>query len=83
MGFMDKVKSTAQQAGDKAQELTDSGKAKVDAARTRKKIDDLQRDLGAVVFRQRTGEADEGAEAEIDRLVGEITTLKAELESEE
>jgi len=80
VGFMDKVKSTAQQVGDKAQEVGKVGQEKIEDARAKKKIEGLERELGALVYAQRSGTADEGSDAEVDRIVGEITTLRSQLD---
>lgn len=80
MGFMDRVKSTAQQVGDKAQEVGRTGQEKVEEARAKKKIEGLQRELGAIVYDQKTGSAGAGSDADVDRLVGEITQLRAQLD---
>ncbi len=82
MGFMDKVKSTAQKAGDKAQEVGKAGQEKVEDARTKKKIAGLQQELGTLVHAQRTGTADDGSDAEVDRIVGEITSLQSQLDDD-
>ena len=76
MGFLDKVKSTAQQAGDKAQKGVKAGRGKVDDARTKKKIEGLQQELGALAYAKHTGTADADFETEVERIVNEITELK-------
>lgn len=79
MGFLDKVKTTAQQVGEKAQEGLKAGQDKIDDVRLKKRIDDLKEELGGIVFLQRTGKAPDNAEAEITRIVGEIEEAEQQL----
>lgn len=74
MGFLDKAKSQATKVAQKAQEGVKVGQEKLEDVQTKRKIDALMRDLGEVVFTQRTGGGE--SDAEIDRLVGEIRTLQ-------
>ena len=76
MGFLDKVKSTAQQVGDKAQKGVKSGQEKIEDARTKKRIEGLQQELGALAYAKHTGTADADFETEVARLVDEITKCK-------
>lgn len=78
MGLMDKVKAQAAQVAEKAQEGLKSGQAKIEEAQDRKKGDALLRDLGALVYAQRTGRAPEGADADISRLVAELQAQENE-----
>ena len=66
MPFMDKVKSGAAQAAQKAQ-------AKIDQVQAKRELDSMFRDLGAAVYAQRTGTGAGNNAAEIERLVSAIT----------
>ena len=80
MGFLDKVKDTASKAADSVQKAAETGQDKLEESKLKKKIGDLKEELGGIVFAQRTGSAAENAEAEITRLVGEITATQQELQ---
>ena len=71
MGFLDKAK-------EKAGQLVEPIKEKVDDRKERRKADDLLDDLGRVTFRQRTDRALPDDEAEILRLIVELQALEAE-----
>ncbi len=77
MGFLDKAKDAAKTVGEKSQEAFAAGKEKVDESIAKQKIGDLKEDLGGIVYLQRTGAAPDDAEAQIDRIVGEIRELEA------
>jgi hypothetical protein len=81
MGLLDKAKDAAKTVGDKAQEGIKAGQEKVDEHKTKKRISDLKEQLGGIVFEQRTGAAPENADADIERLVGEIQEAEASLAS--
>ena len=76
MGFMDKMKETAAKAGDAAKGAAKAGQDKIEEQKLKKKMADLQEELGGVVYAQRTGApnpaADSSFDASIDRLVAEI-----------
>ena len=67
MGFMDKVKQQAGQAT-----------AKVEAVQAKKRQDALLRDLGAQVWAERSGHADDATAAEIERIVDELRSHEQE-----
>ena len=71
MGFLEKAK-------EKAGQLVEPIKEKVDDRKDRRKADDLLDDLGRVTFRQRTDRARPDDEAEISRLIVELEALEAE-----
>lgn len=79
MGLLDKAKEAAKTVGDKAQEAIDAGQDKLDETKTKKRISDLKEDLGGIVYQQKTGDAPANADAEIDRIVGEIKDAEAKL----
>ena len=76
MGFMDKVKAQAAQVAEKAQEGIKTGQTKVEEAQGRKKGDALLRELGSLVYAQRTGRASDEADADIERIVVDLRALE-------
>ena len=72
MGFLDKVKETTKQVGDKAQQLADTGQEKFEDYKGDKRIGELQQQIGALVYGQRTSGAPIDADAQINRLIDEI-----------
>ncbi|MBM3660133.1 MAG: hypothetical protein FJW95_11630 [Actinobacteria bacterium] len=82
---MDKMKETATKAGDAAKGAAKAGQDKLEEQKLKKKIADLQEELGGVVYAQRTGAAnptaDASFDASIDRLVAEITEQVDALDS--
>jgi hypothetical protein len=79
MGFMDKVKETAAKGTEMAKGAAKAGQEKLDETKTKKKIGDLKEELGGVVYAQRTGVADAGADAEVERLITEIQEAEESL----
>jgi hypothetical protein len=71
MGFLDKAK-------EKASQLAEQAKDKIEDVKEKRKADELLDELGRVVYRQRTERGTPDDEAEIVRLVGELRTLEAE-----
>ena len=69
--FIDKAKV-------KAQQLAAQAKVKVDDYKDTKKADDLLDDLGRILYRQRTGRAEDGDDAAIADLVAQLQALEAE-----
>jgi len=78
MGFLDKAKQQATQLAQKAQEGVKTGQAKLDQVQSKKKEDALLRDLGAVVFAEKTGRATGETAAETERLVSELRSHETE-----
>lgn len=76
MGLMDKIKDTANKAAEGVHKAAESGQEKLEESKLKKKIGDLKEELGGLVFAQRSGNPSENADAEIDRLVGEIQTAE-------
>jgi hypothetical protein len=70
MGFLDKVKSTVEQT-------TKAAQGKLDDVQSKKRADQLLRDLGAWYYASRTGAPPE-AGANIERLIGELQAHEAE-----
>ena len=83
MSLLDKAKETAKKGVDKAKVVGQAGQDKLEAEKTKRKINDLEEELGALVYGQKTGSPVENVDAEIDRVVGEITAVKASAEAAE
>src|ERR1700733_12087492 len=78
MGLMDKVKAQATQLAQKTQEAAQEGKAKIDQAQANRRGDALLRQLGAVVFAERTGRGTPDSQAKIDQLVSDLSAHESE-----
>src|SRR5260370_21086802 len=78
MGLMDKVKAQATQLAQKTQETARDSKVKFDQAQAKRRGDAMLRNLGAVVYADRTGRGTADTAAEIDRLVAQISGHEAE-----
>ena len=78
MGLMNRVKAQATVLAEKAQETARDSKAKFDQAQAKKRGDVLLRNLGAVVYAERTGRGTPSTQADIDRLVADIQAHEAE-----
>ncbi len=77
MPLFDRVKSQAAQLAQKAQEAGKVSQAKLGDVQAHRRADRLMRDLGALVFAERSGRASGGASAEIERIVAELSDLEA------
>jgi hypothetical protein len=78
MGLMDKVKAQAGQLAQKTQETAREGKARLDQAQANRRADMLLRNLGALVYAERTNRGTPGTQDQIDRLVKDIQAHEAE-----
>jgi hypothetical protein len=78
MGLMDKVKAQATQLAQKTQEAAQEGKARLDQAQASRRGDALLRQLGGLVFAERTGRGTPDSQAKIDQLIGTISTYEQE-----
>lgn len=68
--FFDKAK-------DKATQLANQAKEKVDETQNKRKVDGLLDDIGRIVYRQRTtGTIDPGDDAAIDDLVAQLKAIE-------
>ena len=76
MGLMDKVKAQASQLGQKAQEAAQEGKSRLDQAQAQRSGATMLRQLGALVYADRTGRGTPDTQAKIDSLISEITTFE-------
>ena len=70
MGLMDRVKA-------QATEMAQQGKAKYDQVQATRRADAMLRNLGAVVFQERTGRGAPDSQAQIDKLVADLSAHEA------
>jgi hypothetical protein len=78
MGLMDKVKAQATVLAQKTQETARESKVKFDQAQAKRRADALLRDLGAAVYAERTGRSTPETEAQIDKLVADLSAHETE-----
>jgi hypothetical protein len=78
MGLMDKVKAQATQLAQKTQEAAQEGKARLDQAQANRRGDALLRQLGVLVFAERTGRGTADSPAKIDQLISAISAHEKE-----
>ena len=78
MALMDKMKAQAQQLAQKAQEAGKAGQSKLEDVQAKRKWDGLLRDLGAAVYAQKSGTATADTNADVERIVKELTDLEAQ-----
>lgn len=82
MPLFDRVKSQAQQAAsqlaEKGKGAAVAGQAKFDELQAKRQIDGLVRDLGQLIYGQRTGRSTPGDTDAIDRIVASISEIEAE-----
>ena len=81
MGFLDKVKDTAKDLGEKAQQGVEAGKEKYEETKLKKKAGELKEQIGALVYDQKTGNGAADADAQIDALVAQLTEVNTEIET--
>jgi membrane protein involved in colicin uptake len=77
MGFMDKVKAAAQDVASEAKQATAKAQTKMEQSQTRKKIDELAKQLGYLTYREKTQGTPAGADA--DKLIADMGQLEKEL----
>ncbi len=71
MGFLDKAK-------EKASEIAEKAKEKVDDVQAKRKADDLLQDLGRVTFADKTSRSTATAADDTARIVADLQKLEAE-----
>ena len=81
MSLLDKAKETAKKGAEKAKSAVEAGQEKIEETKLKRKASDLKEELGGIVYAQKTDAAAENAEAEIARIVGEITEAEQHLVS--
>ena len=77
MGFMDKVKAAAQDVASETKKATAKAQTKMEQGQTRKKIDDLAKQLGYLIYREKTQGTPAGADA--DKLIADMGELEKQL----
>ena len=77
MGIMDRVKTTAGKAAEKAQQGVSQGKEKLSEVQEKRKLDGVLHDLGAAVYLDRAGRGSPAITADIERLLAEVRDLEA------
>lgn len=78
MGLMDRVKAQANQIAQMTQEAAQEGRAKLDQAQASRRGDALLRQLGALVFAERTGRGAADSQAKVEQLITEISAHEAQ-----
>jgi hypothetical protein len=78
MGLMDRVRAQATQLAQQAQDAAQEGKARLDQAQAGRRGDVLLRQLGALVFAERTGRGTADSQAKIDQLISEISAHESQ-----
>jgi len=81
MGFLDKVKESANKAADQAKHATAVGKEKLEERNHQKKMNELLQEIGALVVAQRRNEAPDDAATRIDVKVAEIAEIEEQMAS--
>src|SRR5438270_9013624 len=78
MGFLDKVKGTAEKVAEKAQQGVQQGQHKLEDLQEKRKLDVLLHDLGAALYLDRTGRGTAAISSDIERFTAEIRDLEAD-----
>jgi hypothetical protein len=79
MGILDKAVDAAKKVAETAQEGFSEAKDKGQTVVLKRKVNGFAEEIGHLVIRQKGGEA--GLDAEIDRLVGEVRAVEAEMKA--
>jgi hypothetical protein len=78
MGFLDKVKESANQVASSVNETVAKGQQSMDQSQSRKAGDALLRDLGAMVYARDTGRGTETTDADIARITADLQAHEAQ-----
>jgi len=78
MGLMDRVKAQAQQIAQQTMEAAEQSRARLDQAQAGRRGDVLLRQLGVVVYADRTGRGTPDSQAKIDQLINDISAYERE-----
>lgn len=85
MGFMDKVKSAAQDVTQQAKSATSSAQSKMEEGKLRKQTDEAAKRLGYEIYAERTSATPaanaDALIAEIQGLEGQIATIRQQAEA--
>ena len=76
MGFLDKVKATAEKAAEKTQQGLQQGQQKIEDLQEKRKLETLLHDLGAATFLDRTGRGTPAITSDIERMLAGIRELE-------
>jgi hypothetical protein len=79
MSLLDKAKDAAKTVGEKAKEGVAAGQERVDEVKTKRRISELKEELGGILYLERTSGAPADSDAQIVRIVAEITENEAHL----
>lgn len=79
MGILDKAVDAAKKVAETAQEGISDAKDKGQGMVLKRKINGYAEEIGHLVVRQKGGET--GLDAEVDRLVGEVRAVEAEIKA--
>jgi hypothetical protein len=78
MGLMDKVKAQATQLAEQTRQAAEQGKAKLDQAQAQRRGDQMLRQLGQLVFADRTGRGGPDGQAKVDQLINDLSAYERE-----
>ena len=82
MALFDRMKGQAQQTASQlaatGRVTASAGQAKIDDLQAKRQVDGLLRDLGQLIYGQKTGRASPGDVEAIDRIVESISAIEAE-----
>jgi hypothetical protein len=78
MGLMDRVKPLATQMAQRTQEAAREGKARLDQAQANRQADTMLRNLGALIYAERTGRGAADSAEQVSQLVARIQAHEAE-----
>jgi hypothetical protein len=76
MGLMDKVKAQATQLAEQTRQAAEQGKAKLDQAQAQRRGDQMLRQLGQLVFADRTGRGAADGQAKVDQLINDLSAYE-------
>jgi hypothetical protein len=78
MGLMDRVRAQANQLAQQAQDAAQEGRNRIDQAQSGRRGDVLLRQLGALVYAERTGRGTADSQAKIDQLINDISAHESQ-----
>jgi hypothetical protein len=78
MGLMDRVKAQATQLAQKTQEAAQEGKSRLDQAQANRRGDAMLRQLGIIVYQDRTGRGSPDSQVKIDNLISDLSARERE-----
>ena len=78
MGLMDRVKAQAQVLAQQTKDAAEQGKARLDQAQAGNRANALLRQLGALVYADRTGRGTPDGQAKIEQLINDLSAHERE-----